>query len=147
MSITGIKVINQSNNELPLFETPGSAGLDIRANLSETLQLAPMQRALVPTGLFIEIPEGMEGQVRPRSGLSIKKGLTVINAPGTIDSDYRGEVMVPLINLSKDNQTIVHGERIAQLVFAKYEKIEWIPSNTLNPSIRGEKGFGSTGVK
>jgi dUTP pyrophosphatase len=147
MSITPIKVINRSDNELPSFETPGSAGLDIRANLSEALELAPLQRALVSTGLFLEIPEGMECQVRPRSGLSIKKGLTVINAPGTIDSDYRGEVMVPIINLSKENQTIQHGERIAQLVFAKYEKIEWILSKALNPSTRGEKGFGSTGEK
>jgi dUTP pyrophosphatase len=145
MNSPGIKVINQSKNELPAFETSGSAGLDIRAHLIEDMHLAPMQRVLVPTGIFLEIPEGMECQVRPRSGLSIKKGLTVINAPGTIDSDYRGEVMVPLINLSSDHQIISNGERIAQLVFARYETIHWIPSKALSPSSRGEKGFGSTG--
>ena len=118
-----VKIINTSTNELPAYQTAGAAGLDIRANLEESIVLAPLQRTLVPTGLFLEIPEGYEVQVRPRSGLAAKHGITVINAPGTIDSDYRGEVKVPIVNLSDESFTIAHGERIAQMIFAKYELV------------------------
>lgn len=140
-----IKIINKSNNPNPVYETDGAAGMDIRADLSEPLTLTPLQRALLPTGLFIEIPVDYEVQVRPRSGLAVKKGLTVLNAPGTIDSDYRGEVKVILINLSSEHQTIEPGERIAQLVVARHEKAEWLEAELLSETDRGAGGFGHTG--
>lgn len=140
-----VKVINKSKNNLPQYETIGSAGMDVRADIAENMELAPMQRALVPTGLFVEIPQGYEMQVRPRSGLAIKKGITLVNSPGTIDSDYRGEIKVIVINLSTESQIVEPAERIAQLVVAKYEKVEWESSDALAESDRGAGGFGSTG--
>lgn len=140
-----VKIINTSTNELPAYQTAGAAGLDIRANLEESIVLAPLQRMLVPTGLFLEIPEGYEVQVRPRSGLAAKHGITVINAPGTIDSDYRGEVKVPIVNLSDESFTIAHGERIAQMIFAKYERVTFQQVEELSDTQRGTAGFGSTG--
>jgi dUTP pyrophosphatase len=142
-----IKLINTSQNPLPLYETTASAGLDIRANLAETITLKPLERTLVKTGIFLEIPVGYEAQVRPRSGLAYKNGVTVLNSPGTIDADYRGEVGVILINLSNENFVINNGERIAQLVFAKVEQAEWLEVEILSDTQRGEGGFGSTGVK
>lgn len=140
-----IKIINNSKNNLPQYETSGSAGMDVRANISENIELAPMERTLIPTGLFVEIPNGFEMQVRPRSGLAIKKGITLVNSPGTIDSDYRGEIKVIVINLSTDVQIIEPAERIAQLVVAKYEKVNWELTTILSESERGIGGFGSTG--
>jgi dUTP pyrophosphatase len=140
-----IPIINQSDNPLPTYATPGSSGMDIRANLSSPLVLQPMERVLVPTGLFLELPEGYEVQVRPRSGLAIKQGLTCLNSPGTVDADYRGEIKVILINLSNEMQTIVHGDRIAQMVFQKVEKINWQPTIAINETERGAGGFGHTG--
>jgi len=140
-----IKIINNSKNNLPQYETSGSAGMDVRANISENIELAPMERTLIPTGLFVEIPNGYEMQVRPRSGLAIKKGITLVNSPGTIDSDYRGEIKVIVINLSSNVQIIEPAERIAQLVVAKYEKVDWELTNNLSESERGVGGFGSTG--
>ncbi len=142
-----IKVINTSQNTLPSYETIASAGLDIRANLTEIITLKPLERALVKTGLFLEIPMGYEAQVRPRSGLAYKNGVTVLNSPGTIDADYRGEIGVILINLSNEEFVINNGERIAQLVFAKVEQAEWSEVEVLSDTVRGEGGFGSTGVK
>jgi len=142
-----VKVINRSKHDLPNYETKASAGLDIRANLEEVIVLKPLERILVKTGLFFEIPEGYEAQVRPRSGLALKKGITVLNSPGTIDADYRGEVGVILINLSNENFSIEDGERIAQVVFAKTEQAEWLRVEVLTETERGEGGFGSTGVK
>ncbi len=142
-----IKVINTSENILPSYETIASAGLDIRANLTENITLKPLERALVKTGLFLEIPMGYEAQVRSRSGLAYKNGVTVLNSPGTIDADYRGEVGVILINLSNEEFVISNGERIAQLVFAKVEQAEWTEVEILSDTERGEGGFGSTGVK
>ncbi len=142
-----VKIINQSKHSLPAYETSSSAGLDVRANLSEPIELKPMNRALVKTGLFMEIPTGYECQVRPRSGLAFKNGITVLNSPGTIDADYRGEVGVILINLSNETFVIEDGERIAQLVFAKVEQAEWKASIELSETERGAGGFGSTGVK
>lgn len=142
-----IKIINQSNNPLPTYETTGAAGMDVRAHLPEAITLSPLQRAMIPTGLFLEIPEGYEVQVRPRSGLAAKKGLTVLNAPGTIDSDYRGEVKVILINLSGEHQTIEPGERVAQLIVAKHERAEWLEAEALSETERGAGGFGHTGHK
>lgn len=140
-----IKIINKSEFELPEYQTKGSAGLDIRANITKDIEIAPMGRVLIPTGLFVEIPEGYEIQVRPRSGLAIKKGITVLNSPGTIDSDYRGEINVILVNLSYEFQIIEPGDRIAQLVLAKVEKIKWDISEELTDTDRGIGGFGSTG--
>ncbi|MBO5805706.1 MAG: dUTP diphosphatase [Tidjanibacter sp.] len=140
-----VKVINNSHHPLPRYETPLSAGMDVRANLDEPITLSPLERALVPTGLFVELPEGYEMQVRPRSGLAAKFGLTVLNAPGTIDADYRGEVKVILVNLSNEPFTINDGERIAQLVVAQHAQVEWIDADTLSESERGAGGFGSTG--
>lgn len=140
-----IKIINKSEFELPEYQTKGSAGLDIRANITKDIEIAPMGRVLIPTGLFVEIPEGYEIQVRPRSGLAIKKGITVLNSPGTIDSDYRGEINVILVNLSYEFQIIEPGDRIAQLVLAKVEKIKWEISEALSDTDRGDGGFGSTG--
>jgi dUTP pyrophosphatase len=142
-----VKVINHSNYDLPKYETASSAGMDLRANTTETLVLKPLERALIKTGLFLEIPTGYEAQVRPRSGLALKKGLTVLNSPGTIDADYRGEIGVILVNLSNDEVSIEPGERIAQLVFAKVEQAQLIASEELSETNRGTGGFGSTGLK
>lgn len=142
-----IKVINTSEHSLPAYETIASAGVDLRANNSEPIILKPLERVLVKTGLFIEIPIGYEAQVRPRSGLALKKGVTVLNSPGTVDADYRGEIGVILINLSNENFVIEYGERIAQLVFAKVEQAEWLQVEILSDTDRGAGGFGSTGVK
>ena len=140
-----VKLINKSNNQNPSYETPGSAGVDLRANIDDVIKLEPMERALVPTGLFMEIPEGYEGQVRPRSGMAIKHGITVLNTPGTVDSDYRGEVCVILINLSKEVFFIHNGDRIAQMVFSKVEKAAFAEVRELGETERGEGGFGHTG--
>ncbi|GGB77742.1 deoxyuridine 5'-triphosphate nucleotidohydrolase [Flavobacterium suaedae] len=142
-----VKIINRSAHALPSYETIASAGMDIRANLTEPVVLSPMGRAIVKTGLFIELPIGYEAQVRPRSGLAAKKGITVLNSPGTIDADYRGEVGVILVNLSDEAFVIENGERIAQLVIAKHERAEWEEVEVLTTTDRGEGGFGSTGVK
>ncbi len=145
-----LKLINKSNNETPAYATSGAAGFDLRANLDSPIVLKPLERKLIPTGLFMEIPLGYEGQVRPRSGLALKRGLTVLNTPGTVDSDYRGEVGVILINLSAEDQEIVHSERIAQMVFSTHEtaEIELVDSvEKLETSDRGTGGFGSTGTK
>ena len=141
-----IKVINKSNNELPHYATAGAAGMDIRANIDEIIVLEPLQRMLIPTGIYLEIPEGYEVQVRPRSGLALKNGLTCLNSPGTIDSDYRGQIHVLLINLSNEAQTINHNDRIAQLVVAKYETATLTLVTELNETVRAAGGFGHTGV-
>ena len=142
-----IKIINKSNHDLPHYETIASAGMDLRASLSESRTLKPLERSIVGTGLFIELPVGIEAQVRPRSGLAAKKGITVLNAPGTIDADYRGEIGVILVNLSSEDFVINNGERIAQLVIAKHERADWKEVSELSNTTRGEGGFGSTGVK
>lgn len=142
-----VKVINQSKHELPEYATPAAAGLDLRADIDSPITLKPLERTLVKTGLFIELPVGFEAQVRPRSGLAYKKGITVLNAPGTIDADYRGEVGVLLVNLSNEPFVIEDGERVAQLVVAKHEQITWDEVSSLKDSERGTGGFGSTGTK
>ena len=142
-----VKVINNSENSLPQYATPLSAGMDVRAANEQPIKIDPLQRAIVPTGLFLEIPAGYEVQVRPRSGLAAKKGITVLNAPGTIDADYRGEVCVILVNLSSEPFVVENGERIAQLVLSRHECIEWDECRSLSESERGDGGFGSTGVK
>lgn len=142
-----VRLVNKSSHPLPEYQTTGSAGMDIRVFLQEPVTLQPMERKLMPTGLFMALPEGFEAQIRPRSGLAIKRGLTLVNTPGTIDSDYRGEIMVPLINLSTEPQTINDGERIAQMVIAKYEQISWEAVEELDATERGEGGFGHSGVK
>lgn len=142
-----IKIINTSNHALPHYETIASAGMDLRASLNAPIILKPLERTIVKTGLYIELPIGTEAQVRPRSGLAIKKGITVLNAPGTIDADYRGEIAVILINLSNEDFNIEDGERIAQLVIAKHERVEWEEVQELSETSRGEGGFGSTGTK
>jgi dUTP pyrophosphatase len=142
-----IKIINKSQHSLPNYETIASAGMDLRANLIESILLKPLGRTIVKTGLFIELPIGFEAQVRPRSGLAAKKGITVLNSPGTVDADYRGEIGVILVNLSNEDFIIENGERIAQLVIAKHERAEWIEVKELSETPRGEGGFGSTGVK
>lgn len=142
-----IKIINKSKHPLPEYETIASAGMDLRANLDSSVILKPLERAIIKTGLFIELPIGIEAQVRPRSGLAAKKGITVLNAPGTIDADYRGEIGVILVNLSNDNFTIENGERVAQLVIAKHERADWQQVAILGETERGAGGFGSTGVK
>ena len=142
-----IKIINKSNHELPHYETIASAGMDLRANLSEPITLKPLERSIIKTGLFIELPIGLEAQVRPRSGLAAKKGITVLNSPGTIDADYRGEIGVILVNLSNDDFIIEKGERVAQLIIAKHERAEWEEVEILSETDRGSGGFGSTGVK
>ena len=142
-----IKIINKSNHDLPHYETIASAGMDLRANINEPITLKPLERTIIKTGLFIELPIGTEAQVRPRSGLAVKKGITVLNAPGTVDADYRGEIGVILVNLSNEDFTVENGERIAQLVIAKHERAEWEEVNELSKTSRGEGGFGSTGVK
>lgn len=142
-----IKIINRSNHPLPHYETIASAGMDLRANISESITLQPLGRTIVKTGLFIELPIGYEAQVRPRSGLAAKKGITVLNAPGTVDADYRGEIGVILVNLSNEEFVIEAGERIAQLIIAKHDRAEWIEVEELSETKRGEGGFGSTGTK
>jgi len=141
-----VKVINKSKHALPNYETIASAGMDLRANIDESITLKPLERAIVKTGLFMELPVGFEAQVRPRSGLAAKKGITVLNSPGTIDADYRGEIGVILVNLSNEDFEIQDGERIAQMVIAKHEQIKWIETVELESSDRGAGGFGSTGV-
>jgi dUTP diphosphatase len=140
-----IKIINKSNHDLPSYETIASAGMDLRANLSQSRILKPLERSVVGTGLFIELPIGYEAQVRPRSGLAAKKGITVLNTPGTIDADYRGEIGVILVNLSNEDFIIENGERVAQLVIANHERAEWIAVEELSETLRGAGGFGSTG--
>ena len=142
-----VKIINESNNPLPSYATDGAAGMDIRAFVNEPVELQPLQRALVPTGLFIELPEGYEAQIRPRSGLAIKQGITCLNTPGTIDSDYRGEIKIVLINLSSEAHVINSGDRIAQMVVQKVEKISWEEAVALSETSRDNGGFGSTGKK
>ena len=142
-----IKIVNKSSHSLPEYETIASAGMDLRANIEEPITLKPLERTIVKTGLYIELPIGFEAQVRPRSGLAAKKGITVLNAPGTIDADYRGEVGVILVNLSNESFVINNGERIAQMVIAKHERAEWTVVEELSETTRGEGGFGSTGVK
>jgi dUTP pyrophosphatase len=140
-----IPIINRSKHALPAYETGQAAGMDLRANLEEPIQLGPLERAIVPTGLYIALPEGFEAQVRPRSGLAAKQGLTVLNSPGTIDSDYRGEIKVILVNLSNSTVQIHDGDRVAQMVIARYEQAQWTPVETLDETMRGAGGFGSTG--
>tara|TARA_A200000113_G_scaffold134164_1_gene120674 strand:- start:915 stop:1346 length:432 start_codon:yes stop_codon:yes gene_type:complete len=141
-----VKIINKSKNELPKYETLFSAGMDLMANLEESIVLKPFQRLVVKTGLFISLKQGYEAQIRPRSGLALKKGITVLNSPGTIDADYRGEIGVILINLSDSDFEINTGDRIAQMIIAKHETIDWETVDKLDDSVRGDKGFGSTGV-
>lgn len=140
-----VKIVNKSRHQLPSYATVGSAGMDLKANISEPIVLKPMERHLFPTGIYIQLPEGYEAQIRPRSGLAVKYGITVTNAPGTIDMDYTGEVGVSLINLSNENFVVHPGERIAQMVIAKYEKISWVEVAQLDETERGAGGFGSTG--
>jgi len=140
-----VKIVSKSRHELPKYETIHSAGMDLRANIDKDIVLKPLERALVPTGLFIELPEGYEAQVRPRSGLAIKKGVTVLNTPGTIDADYRGEVCVILVNLSNEDFIITDGERIAQMIISKHEHISWNQVDLLTSTERGAGGFGHTG--
>lgn len=142
-----VKVINHSKHDLPRYETTAAAGVDLRANIDAPIILKPLERVLVKTGLFLELPIGYEAQVRPRSGLALKKGITVLNAPGTIDADYRGEVGVILINLSNESFVVEDGERVAQLVFAQVTQAAWVETTNLSETARGEGGFGSTGVK
>lgn len=142
-----VQIINKSKHPLPAYATALSAGVDLRANLSEPLTLAPLQRCLVPTGLYIALPEGYEAQVRPRSGLALKKGITVLNSPGTIDADYRGEICIILVNLSSEPFVIEDGERVAQMVIARHEQAEWEEVEVLDDTQRGAGGFGHTGKK
>lgn len=142
-----VKVINRSNEALPQYETIAAAGLDVRANITEPITIGSLERTMVPTGLFVEIPVGYEIQVRPRSGLAAKHGITVLNSPGTIDADYRGEIKVILVNLSKEAYILNPGERVAQFILAKHEKIEWVACESLSQTDRGAGGFGSTGKK
>ncbi|MEO7801575.1 MAG: dUTP diphosphatase [Ginsengibacter sp.] len=146
MQKVSIKIINRSTNNVPAYATEGSAGMDLQADLEDQVTLQPLQRALIPTGIYLEIPDGYEAQVRPRSGLAINKGITCLNSPGTVESDYRGELQVILINLSQEDQTISHGDRIAQIVIAKVEKADCILVQQLNFTARGEGGFGHTGT-
>ncbi len=142
-----VKIINRSLNPLPEYATPLAAGMDVRADNAEPIKLKPLERALVPTGLYLEIPAGYEVQVRPRSGLAIKKGITVLNSPGTVDADYRGELRVILVNLGNEDFIVERGERIAQIVLAAHGRMEWEEVETLEETLRGEGGFGSTGTK
>ena len=142
-----VRIVNESKHPIPSYATSSSAGMDIRANLEDSIILEPLQRTLVPTGLFIELPQGYEAQVRPRSGLAFKHGIGVLNSPGTIDADYRGEIKVILVNLSSESFEIKEGERIAQMVIAKHETVVWEETDTLSETVRGEGGFGHTGKK
>ncbi len=141
-----VQIINKSKHLIPAYETEGSAGMDLRANITEAITLKPLERAIVTTGLYIALPQGYEAQVRPRSGLAAKKGITVLNAPGTVDADYRGEIGVILVNLSNDDFIVNDGERVAQLVIAKHERVNWQEVTVLDETERGTGGFGSTGV-
>jgi len=142
-----VKIVNKSNNELPAYSTEMSAGMDLRASLKEPVVLKPLERQLVPTGLFIELPEGFEAQIRPRSGLALKKGISVLNTPGTVDADYRGEIGVILVNLSNEDFVINNGERICQMVISSHETVEWNLVDDLKETKRGAGGFGHTGKK
>ncbi len=142
-----VKIVNRSENPLPDYSTSSSAGMDLRANLDEAVTLKPLERKLIPTGLFMELPEGFEAQIRPRSGLALKKGISVLNTPGTIDADYRGEIGIILVNLSAESFVVEHGERICQMVINKVETINWNQVESLDESERGEGGFGHTGTK
>ncbi len=142
---TKVQVINRSPHPLPEYQTTGSAGLDITAWLTEPVTLQPLERRLIPTGLYMALPDGFEAQVRPRSGLAVKRGISLVNTPGTIDADYRGEIMVPLINLSNEPQEIKDGDRVAQMIIARYEQISWTPVDILSETDRGAGGFGHTG--
>jgi dUTP pyrophosphatase len=142
-----IRIVNRSRHKLPAYETALSAGMDIRANLDAPVKITSLERVLVPTGLFIELPEGYEAQIRPRSGLAIKKGIGLVNSPGTIDADYRGEIKIILINLSKDDLLVEDGERIAQMIISRHEKAEWEEVDSLNETARGEGGFGHSGTR
>ncbi|MBO8476318.1 MAG: dUTP diphosphatase [Bacteroidetes bacterium] len=142
-----VRIINKSDNELPQYSTLFSAGMDVRANLQSPVTLQPLERRLIPTGLFIELPEGYECQIRPRSGLALKKGITVLNSPGTIDADYRGEICVILVNLSAEPFVVNHGERICQMVVARHSTVEWEIADNLSESERSSGGFGHTGIK
>lgn len=144
--IMQVKIINQSKHALPEYETPHSAGMDLRANIDKPITLKPLERILVPTGLFIELPVGYEAQIRPRSGLAIKHGISLVNAPGTIDSDYRGEIKAIVVNLSDTPFVINDGERICQMVVARHERVEWMPVERLEETVRGAGGFGHTGA-
>ena len=141
-----VKIINRSGHELPAYETPSSAGMDVRASLKEPVTLMPMQRALIPTGLYIQLPHGYECQIRPRSGLALKKGISLVNTPGTVDADYRGEIGVILINLSDEPFVVNVGERICQMVIKEYTRVDWEPVERLDETVRGDGGFGHTGV-
>ena len=147
MNQLNVKIVNQSNHPLPSYATEFSAGMDLKANISTPIILKPLERAMVPTGIFIELPIGFEAQIRPRSGLAAKHGITVLNSPGTIDADYRGEIKVILVNLSNDSFEINNGERIAQMVIAKHETVNWQEVESLSETVRGEGGFGHTGKK
>lgn len=147
MQTVQVNIVNTSSNPLPAYATSGSAGMDLRANLTEPVTLQPLERNLIPTGIFIELPNGYEAQIRPRSGMAIKQGITCLNSPGTVDADYRGELKVILINLSNTVQFINHGDRIAQMIIAKTEKAELVLVGQLNESLRGDGGFGHTGIK
>lgn len=147
METVSVKIINKSSNPLPQYATPYSAGMDLRANLESPVTLRPLERRLIPTGIFIQLPEGYECQIRPRSGLALKKGVTVLNTPGTIDADYRGEIGVVLVNLSAEPFVVEHGERICQMVVARHASVEWQPTVKLEQSDRGTGGFGHTGTK
>ncbi|HMO33587.1 MAG TPA: dUTP diphosphatase [Lacibacter sp.] len=140
-----VKIVNRSRNPLPAYATPGSSGMDLRADLDTTIVLQPLERTLVPTGLYVELPQGYEAQIRPRSGLAFKQGITCLNTPGTIDADYRGEIKVLLINLSNEPQELLPGDRIAQLVVQRVEQVSWEAVTELAPSVRNAGGFGSTG--
>lgn len=142
-----IRILNNSKHPLPAYETALSAGMDLRANLDEPVPLKPLQRALIPTGIFIELPEGYEAQIRPRSGLAIRNGISLVNSPGTIDADYRGEIRIILINLSNEDFLVQNGERIAQMIIASHEQAEWIEVTELNKTERGEGGFGHSGIR
>ena len=142
-----VKIVNKSKHQLPSYETPASAGMDLRANLDEPVVLKPLERALIPTGLYIELPVGYEAQIRPRSGLAIKKGITLLNTPGTVDADYRGEIKIILANISNDEFAVNDGERIAQMVINQHERADWIEVEELPETERGAGGFGSTGTK
>lgn len=142
-----VQIINKSPHELPAYQTSGSSGMDLRAWLQEPVTLAPLARKLIPTGLYISLPEGFEAQIRPRSGLTIKKGLSLVNTPGTIDSDYRGELMIAMINLSNEEQVISDGERIAQMIVSKYEVVKWECVEVLEETVRGAGGFGHSGTR
>ncbi len=144
--MVSVRLVNRSPHVLPEYQTAGSSGMDLRVWLEEPVTLQPLERKLMPTGLFMALPQGYEAQIRPRSGLAIKKGLTLVNTPGTIDSDYRGEIMIPLINLSKEPQTITDGERIAQMIISRYEQITWEQVEELDNTLRGAGGFGHSGT-